>query len=388
MPENNFEKVCEELRECRRKQIKPQSIPDLFGIQYKEIYITRWLGCLFDPNKNKLGKLSIMPLNALLRADCDGTDNYDEISGETNIEDIKVYTEYVFDSKRRIDIFIETPECFIGIENKICSEEQKDQTKDYADIIEKMAEQSNKKKFCIYLYPEWNNRSNPDGRFRCVTYKGLYKELKKIPLKEKISLNDSENSEDRSQWLLNEFIKYVEVNLMKTYPDFTESAKMYYKNLPVILPAQEEYNQFVENVEEWLLKNLPEGFSSFNRKFNAAWWAIIKDDQWKKLFFHYEIFWPNVSRIALANELLIVIHLETNDKNIKNFFEQESGENWKKVKFDQNKTYTLCSVTVDCNFENEDKARESLNAIQDTLNSEEFDYWTKIAEKYLTTMSS
>lgn len=365
MPDKSFKDVCKELQECRQQKT-PKSIPEIFGIQYKEVYITQWLGYLLDPNKNGLGSLCLMPLNALLLAG-----GYDEISSDTNIKEIKVYTEYVFENNRRIDIYIETPECLIGIENKICSDEQKNQTHDYSESLKKISDNSKG----IYLYPEWNKQVNPKGIFHAVTYKKLHEELMKI---------DLEDINDRNHWILNEFMKYVEENLMEAYPEFTKSARVYYENLPTILPAQEEYEKFADDVEAWLLNNLPTPFISYNRKINGGWWAIVKDEKWKDLFFHYEIIWQKENPIAVAEELEIVIHLETKNKDIIDFFKNNSGKKWQSVRFTrQHDTYTLCSTTINGDFENQIKAKETLDKIVKIFNSEELKFWSDIADEYI-----
>lgn len=304
MSDKSFKDVCKELQECKQ-EMQPKSIPEIFGIQYKEVYITQWLGYLLDPNKNGLESLCLMPLNALLSAG-----DYSEIPNDTNIKQIKVYTEYVFENNRRIDIYIETPQCLIGIENKIWSCEQENQTHDYAKSLNEIAK-GLKEVRCIYLYPELNEKAAQDDRFHSVTYRQLHDKLKNI---------DLDYTKDRNHWILNEFIKYVEENLMEAYPEFTKSARIYYENLPTILSAQEEFDKFADNVEAWLLNNLPAPFISYNRKINGGWWAIVKDKKWNDLFFHYEIIWQKEKTIAVAEELKIVIHLETKNKDIIDFF--------------------------------------------------------------------
>lgn len=357
MPEKTFKEICEELQECRHST-EPNSIPELFGIQYKEVYITRWLGYLFDPNKNGLGELATMPLNALLSAGECG-----EISGETDIKDIKVYTEYVLDSKRRIDIFIDTPKYLIGIENKICSDEQKDQTKDYADIIKKMAETNGKKDYCIYLYPEWNDRSEPENRFHRVTYRQLYNKLK-----ENIS---STECKDRSQWLLNEFIKYVEENLMAFKP-MTETARLYSIYRQDIENASDEYDNYIQLIAENIVKKCKE---LKPKKLNKRIYQINTTDVPDYFRFHYEI--------EFRSKIFLFIHLEKNGKSninfdfVKKYFAEKSGQ---EIHSTEN-TCTIFEDSFDMDFQSENDMNNTLDKIIETMNSDEFNKWSNIAEE-------
>ncbi|MCM1528456.1 MAG: PD-(D/E)XK nuclease family protein [Alistipes sp.] len=360
-----FEMICKELQKCKQ-QIKPKSIPEVFGIQYKEVYITHWLGYLLDPNKNGLG---IAPLNALLIAG-----RYERISENVNMKEIKVYTEYVFDNNRRIDIFIETPECLIGIENKIWSDEQIDQTKDYTESLDKIAADPDKVR-CIYLYPEQNKNVHPVESFHLVTYGKLHDELKKIATEDVVS---------RDQWILNEFIKYVEEHLMikNEYPSLNQIARIYADYLSVIQSAKSEYDNYVSGIESWIFENLESSFKTF--KHGRGWWAIIQNEEWNEILFHFEVFWNGAECIALAKKMRVVIHLETSNKmknEVLKFFEEHSGEDLEQYR--KKSQYTLCSSKeFDCDFENEEAAKKSLNKICDIIKSNEFQKWAKIADDY------
>lgn len=364
--QKDFEEICRELQNCKQ-QIKPKSIPEIFGIQYKEVYITQWLGYLLDPNKNGLG---IAPLNALLLAG-----RFERISENVDTKEIKVYTEYVFDNSRRIDIFIETPEYLIGIENKIWSDEQVDQTKDYTESLNKIAGAPEKVR-CIYLYPEQNKNVHPVERFHAVTYGELYNELQRISTKDVVS---------REQWILNEFIKYVEEYLMikNEYPSLNQIARIYADYLSVLQSAESEYDNYVSGIESWIFENLESPFKTF--RHGSGWWAIIRNEEWNEIRFHFEVFWDDSECIAFAKKMWVVIHLEVSNKmkskEVVKFFEEHSREDLGKYR--EKSRYTLCSSQkFDCDFENEEAARKSLKKIYDIIKSDEFQKWVKIADDY------
>lgn len=356
----NFEKICKELQECKQ-QIKPKSIPEIFGIQHKEVYITQWIGYLLDPNKNGLG---IDPLNALLRAG-----GFAGISEKVNLKDIKIYTEYVFGNNRRIDIFIETPECLIGIENKIWSDEQVDQTKDYEESLNKMTGDPEKVR-SIYLYPEQNKNVHPVESFHRVTYKQLHNELKKISVKDSV---------DRDQWILNEFIKYVEENLMK-FQSLTPMGKLYAAYRSDIEKAAKEYIDYVAYIAEQM-KNKIEAAGFKLKKICDTVYQIDPITVANQFNFHFEIQF-------CSDEILLLIHLEKSGSSSEGFkaaqvyFSQNAeitDENeWK---IDRN-TCTIAEKSFDIDFKSESDLNRELDLIVDEMKSKEFQKWAKIAVEY------
>lgn len=360
MDNKEFEAVCRKLQQCRR-QIRPRSIPEIFGIQYKEVYITQWVGYLLDPSKNGVG---IGPLNAMLRAG-----GYDEICEGVDSKDIKVYTEYVFDDSRRIDIFIDTPLYLIGIENKIWSEEQADQTKDYYKSLEKIAH--GRKKVCgIYLYPEQNQKADPVAEFHLVTYRQFHDELKKATADYPASLD---------RWLIEDFLRYTEEDLMTKYPEISDIAQTYMNYFLTIETARGEFERYKKGVEKWIEDDLAaNGYSTFGKGRN--WHAIVENEKWNDMRFHYELLFEGDS-LATAKSATAVIHLEPQDNSVVKFFEEKSAMELESFK--GRSTYTLCEKkNIPCDFENEEKARDTMSRIYEVFRSEEFKFWKDIAEKY------
>ncbi len=354
MPDKSFKDVCKGLQECRQQKT-PKSIPEIFGIQYKEVYITQWLGYLLDPNKNGLGSLCLMPLNALLLAG-----GYDEISSDTNIKEIKVYTEYVFENNRRIDIYIETPECLIGIENKICSDEQKNQTHDYSESLKKISDNSKG----IYLYPEWNKQVNPKGIFHAVTYKKLHEELMKI---------DLDDIKDRNHWILNEFMKYVEENLM-SFQTLTPMGKLYSLYQKNIEEAADDYDRYIKYIAKQLEAKAKEAGFKW-KSINNTVYQINPITNKNYFHFHFEV--------EFRNEIFLFIHLEKSGNTNKNFqkaqefFSDKSGIS---IISDGNKC-TLYENKFKMDFESENEMDRELEKIINAV--KENKHWQEFAEQYI-----
>ena len=158
--DKEFMKFLNEIKELEQKN-RVETIPEVFGIQYKEVYITKWIAYLLRSRT-----FGVEILNAILSINNGSTIKINKID--------KVYSEYVFDTKRRIDILIYADNYIIGIENKIWSSEQENQTSDYEESMSKL---SSKYKG-IYLHPEQN--STKSDVFDNVTYTQLYNKLKEI----------------------------------------------------------------------------------------------------------------------------------------------------------------------------------------------------------------
>lgn len=130
-----LESFIKEVQNAEQKQ-EIKTLPEVFGIQYKEVYITKWIAYLL---RNKDFGTSV--LNALL--------------GNTTFvkddESLEVFTEYFFDDGRRIDILVITDKFIIGIENKIWSGEQENQTSDYKNSLESLEIKYNKKNALVYF---------------------------------------------------------------------------------------------------------------------------------------------------------------------------------------------------------------------------------------------
>lgn len=197
------------LKALQETEIKndAKTIPEVFGIQYKEVYITKWLAYLLRQNQ-----IGYKLLNILLSS----TDIQME---ENDIE--KVYTEYVFDTGRRIDVLIFTKHSLVGIENKIWSGEQENQTADYQNSMKKLSHAQNKEECIgIYLHPV-QNKSASDF-FQNFTYTQLYDEL--------CCTDFSARPDSFEGMMLEQFKLYIKECLYlsnEVYHEMSENAKLF-----------------------------------------------------------------------------------------------------------------------------------------------------------------
>ena len=356
-----FEKFLNKIRKTEYKN-EAKTIPEVFGIQYREIYITKWLAYLL---RQKFFGCDI--LNALL-----------SISGsDIKIEDNdieKVYTEYVFDTSRRIDILIFTRNFLVGIENKIWSGEQENQTSDYQDSMKKIS--SNKECIGIYLHPEQNRAES--NNFKNVTYTELYDELSRI------KIFDYPISFERIMY--EQFMMYIKECLyMKIgeFPEISEKAKLYAENKGLIQDIESNYRTISSKVIEWLnCKFEKEGYIVLNnpRDDNEQYMQLspIKcKDKWSQIRFHFEILWQN--SLIIDSELKIDVHLENYkgiDKNLQKIFGLENDmERGDKNPLQREKL-------TGCSFGTLPEAEKSFERIMEVLKSDLFQNWAEKANTW------
>ncbi|NLT08772.1 MAG: PD-(D/E)XK nuclease family protein [Ruminococcus sp.] len=353
--DKKFMEFIEKLRGTETGNVV-HTIPEVFGIQYKEVYITKWLAYLLR-QKDFGWKI----LNAL-----SGSDIVEE-------NDIKnVYTEYVFKNGRRIDVLIDSKNFLIGIENKIWSGEQENQTSDYKESMENLA--PNKECIGIYLHPEQNITKSVF--FDNVTYTQLYNKL------DEIDLLKYPNSFKKI--MLEQFMLYIKECLyMKKgeFPKITENAILYANNIDLIQSAESEFNRVSADVIEWLKYRFEnEGYIILNNpcenKEKYIQLAPKEDEckkKWEKIGFHFEILWS--SSLVCDKELRIDVHLENNniDTELQNRFKLDNGM----ARGDKNPLES--ESLAGGGFENKTKSEDTFNDILKLLNSERFQKWARIA---------
>ena len=355
--------VCKKLnkRNHNRKKI---NLPEIFEIEHKEVYITQWLSFFFDPVLN--GGWYGM-LNAFIN-------HYDNTLNNAIYpkDEVSVETEYIFDDGRRIDILVKAGNYVIAIENKLWSEEQLNQTKDYKESLEKLFNKEQKQLICLYLKPELNSSNSDEKYFKNITYRQLKDKIQKSELP----------TDERTKWLLKEFDDYIEEELMADYPEYSENIQEYRNCYDIIEPIKQEYENYLDTIDSWLKNNKKLQDAGFDPSgVHNDYWQIIKkgDCKWHELDFHIEVFPKDsktgIKRFAFADELIVVIHLEPKKK-------------WKSgllEKFDlterSGNTYELICVNITCDFSKEEEADKTIDRLLEVLNNHEFnDYYNKADE--------
>lgn len=359
--DEKFEEFLKEIRETEFKN-DAKTIPEVFGIQYKEVYITKWIAYLLRQS------YGFEILNALLSAS-----NRDIIINKDEIK--KVYTEYVFNTGRRIDILIDTDNYLIGIENKIWSGEQENQTEDYKNSMEKIATDKGKKHppIGIYLHPEQNQSES--NSFENVTYTQLYDKI------EAINISDPEPFE----WMmLKQFKMYVKEYLYMSigeFPKITQNTIRYAKNIGLIQNLQSEYDNVSSKVIEWLKYKFEDsGYKVLNESCRGYMQLALSDSKelWENIGFHFEILWTN--DFVINSNLRIEVHLEKvkgGDKRLQEIFELENDNN----RGDKNPLER--KLLTGCSFETKEKAEDTFKRILDVLGSDTF---KELADKANTLM--
>ena len=321
-------------------------IPEVFGIQYKEVYITKWLAYLL-----KQKQFGWKILNALLI-----------ISGSKAVEKdcvYNVYTEYVFENGRRIDILIESQDFLIGIENKIWSGEQENQTFDYRESMKKIS--SDKECIGIYLHPEQNKSESK--YFKNVTYTELYGALSKI--------DSSEATSSFEKMLFEQFMLYIKECLyMKKgeFPEISENAKLYAQYINKISEISDEYKSTYSQIIEWLkykFENNKESEYVVLESAEGYMQLVPKEckDKWKEIGFHFEILW---SKDFMINGIIeIEAHLEkTKGDSIKQVFNKL---NFTTIEYRGHNKPVAKGELVSCNFETKDNAEDTFKNILNEL---------------------
>ena len=349
--EEPMSNMIEEINGVKQDK-NAKCLAEVFGIQNKEVYITKWLAYLLS--QPSIGEVI---LRAFMQI----------INDETIInEKYEVYSEYYLGAAGRIDIYIESDNYIIGIENKIWASEGEKQTTRYWDELKK---NKDKKIILIYLHPEMNPSIPECDKFSSVTYTELVNKLKDYG----IDIPNEPDGLDR--FLYNEFIKYVEVCLSMKYPEISKKAEIYQKYLESIQSAKDEYTDYTNRVESWIVKMIEE--TGYKVGKHSDYWQIYKS-KWLDINFHFELLWDG--DFVNSKEIRIQAHLE--------------GNNIKKDKIrsifglDDNKPHGTANPLIkhsitDYDFKNEDNAEKFIDQIVSILESEEFSKYADYAEQYL-----
>lgn len=377
MEEITLNEIANILCVCSRN--KNKSLPAIFGINNKEVYITQWITFFLDPYLNN-GWYGM--LNALL------TFYHREVLNDKSFNDtidgnVTVHPEYIFNDGRRIDILVSTKKYLIAIENKLWSEEQIDQTKDYSKSLEQLLNEENykgKNLVCLYLKPKYNKSNAEEKYFKNITYGQLYGELEK----------SEQPYDERTKWLFEEFKTYIGEELMETYPVCSDRVNEYKNYYRIIDPIKMEFDNYLNRIDNWLKDNdeLKEhGFDPSGLPNKKDYWQIVKKDKkWRTIDFHVEVIPQKeskyVERFGLADSLIIVIHLEpkSNREEIVERFMREIGS----IIEGPNNTYELINIKgIVCNLSNKTEAQKTIQRMLDVIESKEFQAFYEIADEII-----
>lgn len=339
------EKFMEFIEKLRKTETgnRIHTIPEVFGIQYKEVYITKWLAYLLRQKDFGWKILNALIGSVTIKENC----NYD------------VYTEYVFENGRRIDILIKAQHLWIGIENKIWSCEQENQTADYQISLDEL---SHGKYIGIYLHPEQNKSESK--YFKNVTYTELYDALIKID-------SSDESTGSFEKMMFEQFMLYIKECLyMKKgeFPEISENAMLYAQFINKISEISDEYKSTYSKIIDWLkykFENNEESKYEILESAEGYMQLAPKGckDKWKEIGFHFEILW---SRDFMINGIVkIEAHQEkTKGDNISQVFNILKITD---VEYRGHNKPVDTGESISCNFATKDNAEDSFMKILSEL---------------------
>lgn len=294
-----------------------KTIPKIFKKTYDENFISDFIAYVLDPNHNGVG---IEPLIRLVEGYSDnGICILKSLKDKPNL---KVEREYTLSNGRRIDILIKVgSDMIIGIENKIFSTELENQTKDYANSINK--EFPNYESVLLFLTPK--GIEPVSGSFLPISYSQLISKLRKVDFNYRDDI--------RRKIIFDEFILHVEEYIMNKKSDIiSEQTKLYIEYYKTIKKLEDYYDRdsimVFEEFEE-MVKDIYADDWQFNISKDRGWHTIYKK-HWdiKDLFIHHE-FWISARNILIEDKLLHFIEIEGKDKEI---FFTLFGQEYEKIK--------------------------------------------------------
>lgn len=340
-----FLQLSEELQKCKKPK-KDIVLPELFGIQYKEVYLTQWLAYLLSLKND-----GVRILNALLTA----ANVPDLVISENITPDVN--TEYVFQDGRRIDILLTAGDVLIGIENKIFAEQGENQTDDYQKSLKQLSEQLGiNRYFGIYLRPNFNKSNSK--YFYNATYGDFHYQLKQLQF---------DWLQSRTASYIWEFIRYVEAYLMEDFPEMTEAAKVYNHYWEQFAEAQADFSNYTERFHKWiqgLLESKECGLHTDIFSATNHYWCISKNAEWKNIRFHFEVIWRG--ELCRAKTIGLEAHIEgakgRDDALVRQAFGIPANN-----KLTCSTNNPLEHLEIPCDFSDKQAAENSLQTIIDTF---------------------
>jgi hypothetical protein len=150
----------------------------------------------------------------------------------------------------------------------------------------------------------------------------------------------------------------------------------------------EETARYYEDM--WIadqMKRLSDGKYWFLRKGKNEWRSIIADENWDKIYFHFEIRWSDGKPISQTTKINIRAHLESKfideelDRKARVFFEEQG------CVISSNTIKKVCGITlkeyVVPDFSNEETAIQTIMNIIAVLDSAGYQKCAEIADAFL-----
>lgn len=154
----------------------------IVGQTHTEHWHSSFMSWLFDPNSSLcLGHFPLVRLLSLYMSKEENPDISLQDVFDMHLDDLHFETEKTFftknKQKRSIDVYGESKELVLVIENKVKARENMNgtdigQTKDYRDYVEKY-KQSGQKVICIFITPDPKQKPY-DKSYTQITYQELY----------------------------------------------------------------------------------------------------------------------------------------------------------------------------------------------------------------------
>ena len=297
-------------------KIATQAETDTFlsaiGKPYNENLISDYLAFILDKNRN--GGLGVAPLNALLQCVKSGYKVDDK-------DDIIIEREHCLNGnqKNRIDILIHniTKSLYIGIENKILSDEGDKQTTRYADYLfgKSVYTRNGEKNIGIFLTQSGIEAKN--SSFENVTYKQILDAFPK----------DTEKNA-----FYNDFMKHIEKFIVRnalSENDLNFISALNESTKKILLPKERKKdrklqaiyeksialrNIFFDGVEDTISQYMDKNKFKFKIKRSGFYIQFYETD-WEDEGIHFEIIIPyNKGLLFPDAKIFIMLHREKGDR--------------------------------------------------------------------------
>jgi hypothetical protein len=193
---------------------RPLTIPAIFGRTYHENFLSDYLAYILDPAKNGIGTAPLACFLAL--AGCDVSD--------VSLDEVIVQREYPVGAGR-IDRLLEWPTLVVGIENKILSLENGNQTKYYARHIG----QQFKDTPSHFVYLTRDGHEATSLKFVPLSWQQLLDALRPVP--------GLTGTGARPMVLWYDFLEHLEVYITISNSEafeFSDKARLYIEHQPML----------------------------------------------------------------------------------------------------------------------------------------------------------
>ena len=363
--QENLEKILIELTRYYKSNPYKKSLytlPEIFGRERRENFISDWFAYLLDPDKNGFGMKPLVALCEYFEVDISDADK------------VEIKRENTFFDGKRIDLYINifkenTKILLIGIENKIDSREEESQTLSYYKRLREIAN-GEVDILPIYLRPDTNTKEAECREFKNLYYSELKSIFESIPYDIK--------RDARKNFYFYEFILYMEEFLMnKTesgFPILSMDAEIFRDNKETIEKARIAYEDYTRSLKAWF----DEEFKRVYAKEiiiceKPKYWQFFENMKWKELNFHFEL---------LSKEKDIT-ELTFKDKNV--FLRadlEEASDKVSKLFEKKSRSPALHTVEIQVDFSSEENVLLSIEEIVSRLKSDEFHRYTNKANDF------